>query len=261
MSELIDGQTPRPVDQVARPSTSDPLGRALGAALGLVAVLALLSSAFRSVQDGRLSSTRILISTVLLGVHGLLYLKGASIRERWGVYRYLASQGVVLFGLGLLPNATLLAIALFAALTAQAIRLLAGMQSAMTVTLVSIIVFCVSTTISSGVYRGATVALVLAVLGVVVRAITPVPAGPSATADAIRAAPTEAIEPLTPRELEVLRMAAAGRRSREIGSALGISERTVKAHLAAVYRKLGVETRAAAVARAAERGLLQTTGQ
>jgi len=39
------------------------------------------------------------------------------------------------------------------------------------VTLVSILVFCASTTISSGVYRGATVAMILAVLGAVVRAV------------------------------------------------------------------------------------------
>jgi len=62
--------------------------------------------------------------------------------------------------------------------------------------------------------------------------------------------------PLTERELEVLRLAANGERSKEIALHLGISERTVKAHLDSVYNKLSVDSRAAAVATAIERGLL-----
>ena len=60
---------------------------------------------------------------------------------------------------------------------------------------------------------------------------------------------------LTERELEVLKAAAHGERSKEIAIHLGISERTVKAHLDSVYNKLGVDSRAAAVATAIERGL------
>ena len=63
---------------------------------------------------------------------------------------------------------------------------------------------------------------------------------------------------LTDRELEVLRSVARGERSKEIGLQLGISERTVKAHLASIYGKLGVDSRAAAIAVAAQRGLLET---
>ena len=61
---------------------------------------------------------------------------------------------------------------------------------------------------------------------------------------------------LTERELEVLRAASRGERSKEIALHLGIAERTVKAHLDSVYNKLGVDSRAAAVATALERGLL-----
>ena len=61
---------------------------------------------------------------------------------------------------------------------------------------------------------------------------------------------------LTDRELEVLVSVARGERSKEIASHLGISERTVKAHLASIYNKLGVDSRAAAIAVAAEKGLL-----
>jgi two-component system, NarL family, response regulator YdfI len=63
---------------------------------------------------------------------------------------------------------------------------------------------------------------------------------------------------LTDRELEVLQSVARGERSKEIAVQLGISERTVKAHLASIYSKLGVDSRAAAIAVAAQRGLLSS---
>lgn len=62
---------------------------------------------------------------------------------------------------------------------------------------------------------------------------------------------------LTDRELEVLAMVACGERSKEIAIHLGISERTVKAHLASIYGKLGVDSRAAAIAVALEKDLLR----
>ncbi|MBC7877364.1 MAG: response regulator transcription factor [Anaerolineales bacterium] len=61
---------------------------------------------------------------------------------------------------------------------------------------------------------------------------------------------------LTERELEVLLSAALGERNKEIAYKLGITERTVKAHLASIYQKFGVDSRAAAVAVAAQKGLL-----
>ncbi|MGA2488955.1 MAG: response regulator transcription factor [Anaerolineales bacterium] len=61
---------------------------------------------------------------------------------------------------------------------------------------------------------------------------------------------------LTERELEVLRGVALGERSKEIAVRLGISERTVKAHLASIYNRLGVDSRAAAIAVASKRGLI-----
>lgn len=62
---------------------------------------------------------------------------------------------------------------------------------------------------------------------------------------------------LTERELEVLQAVARGERSKEIALALGISERTVKAHIASIFARLGVDNRAAAIAEAAKRGLLE----
>jgi len=61
---------------------------------------------------------------------------------------------------------------------------------------------------------------------------------------------------LTKREREVLEGVAQGERSKEIAVRLCITEHTVKGHLASIYAKLGVDSRASAVARAMESGLL-----
>ena len=57
---------------------------------------------------------------------------------------------------------------------------------------------------------------------------------------------------LTPRETEVLSWLAKGKTNRDIGDILGMSHRTVNKHLEHIFEKLGVETRAAAAALAAE---------
>jgi DNA-binding NarL/FixJ family response regulator len=67
--------------------------------------------------------------------------------------------------------------------------------------------------------------------------------------------------PLSDRELEVLALIAKGRNNREAAAELFISEATVKTHLMHVYAKLEVNDRAAAVAAAYERGLLQPRGR
>ena len=64
------------------------------------------------------------------------------------------------------------------------------------------------------------------------------------------------VNPLTPRELDVLRHVAAGRRNREIGDLLDIGEQTVKNHLSSVMHKLGVSNRLRAVTAAVRAGWL-----
>jgi ATP/maltotriose-dependent transcriptional regulator MalT len=61
---------------------------------------------------------------------------------------------------------------------------------------------------------------------------------------------------LTARELEVLRLVAAGKTNREVASALVISERTVARHLQNIFAKLRVSSRTAASAFAFEHGLV-----
>jgi LuxR family maltose regulon positive regulatory protein len=64
------------------------------------------------------------------------------------------------------------------------------------------------------------------------------------------------LQQLTTRELEVLRMIAAGLRNQEIAGELSISAATVKRHIANAYAKLGVGHRTEALARATELKLI-----
>jgi NarL family two-component system response regulator YdfI len=80
--------------------------------------------------------------------------------------------------------------------------------------------------------------------------------GPDGAQIAAASAPASGVD-LTEREAEVLAGIATGERSKEIAARLGISERTVKAYLASIYNKLGVDSRAAAIAVAARKGLLK----
>ena len=77
----------------------------------------------------------------------------------------------------------------------------------------------------------------------------------AATGRAARADATHDQE-LTPRETEVLRMLAEGLANKQIAARLGISDHTVKFHVAAIFTKLGAGTRTEAVMLGARRGLV-----
>lgn len=90
------------------------------------------------------------------------------------------------------------------------------------------------------------------------------PAMPSAMRAHLRRSPPSTreslderlVEPLSGRELEVMRLVAIGLRNHEIAATLFVSGNTVKTHLAHAYAKLGVRSRTEAVARCASLGLL-----
>jgi LuxR family maltose regulon positive regulatory protein len=69
--------------------------------------------------------------------------------------------------------------------------------------------------------------------------------------------PVPVVEPLTPREIEVLQLVAEGLSNREIARRLSISLSTVKRHNANIYGKLSVNNRTQAVSRARNIGLLK----
>jgi LuxR family transcriptional regulator, maltose regulon positive regulatory protein len=69
-------------------------------------------------------------------------------------------------------------------------------------------------------------------------------------------APPLVTEPLTERELEVLRLVAEPMTSREVAEALHLSVHTVKTHLRSILRKLSASSRHQAVRRARRLGLI-----
>jgi DNA-binding CsgD family transcriptional regulator len=69
--------------------------------------------------------------------------------------------------------------------------------------------------------------------------------------------PRRGMAPLSPRELEVLRLLAQGRSAREIGVELVLTVRTVERHISNIYRKIGAHNRAQATAFALEQGLTE----
>ena len=75
-----------------------------------------------------------------------------------------------------------------------------------------------------------------------------------------RPAPASA-HPFSPRELEVLQLAAAGLTNKEIAYRLGLSERTVQFHLNTVFQKTGTSSRTEASSLALRRGWLPEGGR
>ena len=72
-----------------------------------------------------------------------------------------------------------------------------------------------------------------------------------------RRAAAERLAGLTPREIEVLRLIAAGHTAKEAARQLEIAPKTADNHIQSLYSKIGVTTRAAAALYALERGLVQ----
>ena len=64
------------------------------------------------------------------------------------------------------------------------------------------------------------------------------------------------VEPLTPRELQVLALVADGLSNKAIAASLGVSDETVKFHLGSVFGKLSASNRTDAVRQALRRGLI-----
>lgn len=78
--------------------------------------------------------------------------------------------------------------------------------------------------------------------------------GVKETAAAIPA--LDPMDPLTEREVQVLRLVAGGYSNQEIAAALGVAEGTLKNHVSSILSKMGVRDRTRAALKAIERGLI-----
>jgi len=231
------------------------LGHVLAAVAGTIAVLNTLSALSMPVAARKAAPGLILAWLVLVALHAALYRFGARIRERWDLWTYAVLQAGVLFaiaGSGMAPPLTL---ALFMAAVIELVGLAGTRWGTVRITIGAIAFFVLASLVTSDLYRAATAGLILAATGLISHAVAGLLHRPLGTPRAVPVASATAPS-LSARETDVLRELVNGGSNSTIAAALGISERTVKAHLGSAYQKLGVASRSAAVAAALARKLV-----
>jgi DNA-binding CsgD family transcriptional regulator len=246
------------------------VGRTLGASVALVAVLNTLSAVSLPVASRRPAMTTIVAWLILLSVHAALYWLGSRIRARFPLPVYVAAQAVMLFGLIVSGAPVPVALGLLMTFTAEVVLLAGARWGTIPITAGAIALYVSAAAVSSSLYRAATAGLALAVTGAMAHGLgallrrpaasksddIPVPSSPAIPASPLQSAVRAGPSQLSAREIEVLKELVRGSRNSDIAATLGISERTVKAHLANIYQKLGVESRSGAVAVAVQHRLI-----
>ena len=238
------------------------LSRTLSLGVVVVALFNTLSALSLPIHEGRASVALVVFWLLMLLAHAALYWFGAPLRRRFGLVAYVGAQAAIVLAIGLTGALFPVGVALYIALTAELVVIAGDSWGTLAITLGALLIFAANSIVVADLYRGATAGLLLAITGVVAHAVAGVlqrhrdaahqQVVPNATPAS--SAPLAASN-LTPRELEVLHAIARGARNNQIATDLAIAERTVKAHLASIYQKLGVESRSAAVAVALKRGL------
>lgn len=250
--------------------TARSFSRQLAAVVVAVAVLSTASALSFPVPQRAPARGTVALWFALLSLHAALYWWADTIRARFGLRGYAAAQGTALFAIALVSLSPAVVLGVFVAFTAAIILVAGRTWGATRITAAVIVLFVLAALVASDLYRAATAGMVLALTGLVVHAIAGLlrdrvivigaaettDASPAAGNGSARAGDRGSAAGLSTRELEVLRELSAGSRNSEIAATLGISERTVKAHLAHIYQKLGVTSRAGAVAAAAQRKLI-----
>jgi DNA-binding CsgD family transcriptional regulator len=236
------------------------IDRTLASSIGAIAVFNTVASLTRPETAHRPAPGRVVMWLVLLLLQALAYWNSESLRRRVGTAAYLAAHAAIIFVIGVTGALFPIGLALLCALTAYTIMLAGDRWNSALITLGGILLFAVTAVAASSVYQGATAGLILAATGLVANAFAALVRQRRATPVAAAASPAPAPGPrtsdddrnrrLTEREREVLDILVTGARTSEIATRLAISDRTVKAHLASIYQKLGVTSRAEAIAAA-----------
>lgn len=237
------------------------LGRGLSAGVGAVAILNTLAGLSMPVRDRAPDPLMVVGWLALLSAHALLYWFGEWIRSRFRLPAYCGTQAAVLFLVALAGPPAPVTMGLFMAGTAELVVLAGARWGTVRITLGAIALFVLASLITADLYRATTAGLLFAVTGVVAHAMAGLLRRPAAAAAGPLPAPESLVaadgaSSLSAREVEVLRALARGARNTAIATQLGITERTVKAHLGRIYQKLGVDSRTAAVAAALQRKLV-----
>lgn len=234
------------------------LGRGLAASVGAVAILVTLAGLSMPVRDQAPDRLLVGVWLAILSAHATLYWFGDRIRHRFGLYPYVIAQAVAVFLIAVTRAPAPVAVALFITYTAELVVLAGPRWGTVRITLGAIALFVLASLITSDLYRATTAGLLLALTGAVVHAMAWLFRRPAAAAlsPPVDPAGANGVPALSLREREVLRELVGGARNSDIAARLGITERTVKAHLGSIYQKLGVASRSAAVATALKRELV-----
>jgi len=237
------------------------IDRTLASSIGAIAVFNTVASLTRPEVAHRPAPGRVALWLVLLLLLAAAYWNSESLRRRFGTIAYLAAHAAIIFVIGVTGALFPIGLALLCALTAYTIMFAGDRWNSALITLGGILLFAITAVAASSMYQGATAGLILAATGLVAHALVALVRQrretrfPVVSADAVTplrsgAAGDEVSRRLTEREREVLDILVTGVRTNEIATRLDISERTVKAHLASIYQKLGVTSRAEAIAAA-----------
>lgn len=239
------------------------LSQALAAGVLAIAVFNTLSGLAKPLRDRPPALWLVVVWAVLLVAHAAMYWYGARLRARFGDAGYVAAQATLVFAIGVSGAFFPVSVALYVALTTYTIVIAGDRWGSLAITFGAIVVFAVNAMMTSNLYQGSTAGMVLAAAGIVGHALAalirrrdpspssvPMSAPVSAPASALVTEGMSAFSQLTARESEILAALSSGVSNAELAGRFGIAERTVKAHLASIYQKLGVESRAGAVAMA-----------
>jgi DNA-binding CsgD family transcriptional regulator len=229
-------------------------------AIGVAAVAAFttLSAISFPVPDRKPGLPLVLLWLGLLVSHAAIYWFGGYLRDRFGLRAYVGAQAALVFAIGASGNLFPVSLGLLIAFTADVIILAGKQWGTIPITFGAIAIYVINSLIAQDLYRAATAGLILTITGVIGHAIAalmrrePVLLARAPVEPAVASNGAD----LTPRESDVLRKLVSGARSSQIATELSITERTVKSHLASIYQKLRVESRAGAVAVAVQRKLV-----
>ncbi|HJQ18929.1 MAG TPA: LuxR C-terminal-related transcriptional regulator [Gemmatimonadaceae bacterium] len=235
------------------------LNQALAAGVLAIALFNTLSGLSQPARERPPALWLVLLWAALLVVHAAAYWYSARLRARMGTGRYFAGQAALVFAIGVSGAFFPLSVALYLALTMYAVVIAGERWGTLRITLGAIGLFALSAMLTSNLYQGSMAGLMLAAAGIVSHAMTALlrhrsSAIPTEARDLHAVIPSADTDlhaarfGLTARETEILSALTQGARNSEIAERFGIAERTVKAHLARIYDKLGVDSRAAAIA-------------
>ena len=147
------------------------LGRTLAIGIAALAVFNTVSSLSMPIADRRPSLGMTLAVAVALVAHSTVYWFSDRLRERLTVAGYLAIQATLVFLVGLTGTIIPVVLTLYVALTVEAIVVAESQWGTMAITTGAIVLLGASAAFAWGVYRAATVGLLLAVVGVLAHAV------------------------------------------------------------------------------------------